>query len=200
MSGPLLSPRLAAGAFRPGSERLCAMDLLCSMLGEPLSGFPSCSARPLARMVQAVNDGAAEASGILGEEAGRRVFDLALSTVGTGELDDRSAAAWMADVLGAPWGRFTWGGRHPGALPTGLRVAAAASVLVYALMAVIALDRAGTTALLPAPFSAVGIWVVLGFLVLNVIPNAISPSPPERFTMTPILLVMAVLTLLIALG
>jgi len=106
----------------------------------------------------------------------------------------------IALALGAPLGRFTFGGRHPGVLPVGLRVAAALSVAVYALMGTLALDRAGVIAVYPADASRIGMWVVFGFLVLNTIPNAISPSRSERLVMTPLLIVMSVLALLVALG
>jgi hypothetical protein len=39
--------------------------------------------------------------------------------------------------------------------------------------------------------SGVGAWVVAGFLSLGVVMNAISRSKPERFTMTPVALVLA---------
>ena len=43
---------------------------------------------------------------------------------------------------GLPYGRFVWGGTHR-VLPHGLRVASAASVLVYAGLAALLLSRAG---------------------------------------------------------
>ena len=106
----------------------------------------------------------------------------------------------VALVLGAPLGRFTFGGRHPGALPAGLRVAAALSVGVYALMATLALDRAGVIDVYPQGAARTGLWVVFGFLVLNTLPNAVSPSRSERLVMTPLLVVMSALALLVALG
>ncbi len=43
-----------------------------------------------------------------------------------------------------------WGGAHPRVLPAGLRVAGVVSILIYAVMAALALDRAGAVALLVA--------------------------------------------------
>ena len=103
-------------------------------------------------------------------------------------------------VLGAPLGRFTFGGRYPGVLPAGLRVAAGLSVVVYALMATLALDRAGVITVYPADASRIGMWVVFGLLVLNTLPNAVSPSRSERLAMTPLLVFRSVLALLVALG
>jgi hypothetical protein len=106
----------------------------------------------------------------------------------------------LALAFGAPWGRFAWGGKHQSALPTGLRIASAASVIIYALLAVIALDRAGVIEVLPAGFSQVAMWVVFAYLALGIVMNAISRSKHERFTMTPVAIVLAVLALVIALG
>jgi hypothetical protein len=106
----------------------------------------------------------------------------------------------LALAFGAPWGRFAWGGQHSGTLPTGYRIASAISILVYGFMAVLALDRAGILDVFPEGFSKVGSWVVFGYLGLGVLMNAISRSKPERYVMTPVALVLAVLALLIALS
>jgi hypothetical protein len=106
----------------------------------------------------------------------------------------------LALAFGAPWGRFAWGGRHPDTQPVPLRFASAFSVLVYGFIALLALDRTGALELFPAGFSRVGIWVVFAYLALGVAMNAISRSKPERYSTTPVALVLAVLALLIALS
>ena len=100
---------------------------------------------------------------------------------------------------GLPYGRFVWGGTHR-VLPHGLRVASAASVLVYAGLAALLLSRAGV---LPAGDSAAVIvltWVAFAFFAASVALNAISRSPAERWTMAPTSLLLAAATLVIALG
>lgn len=100
---------------------------------------------------------------------------------------------------GLPYGRFVWGGTHR-VLPHGLRVASAASVLVYAGLAALLLSRAGV---LPAGDSTAVIvltWVVFAFFAASVALNAISRSPAERWTMAPTSLLLAAATLVIALG
>ena len=100
---------------------------------------------------------------------------------------------------GLPYGRFVWGGTHR-VLPHGLRVASAASVLVYAGLAALLLSRAGV---LPAGDSAAVIvltWVMFAFFAASVALNAISRSPAERWTMAPTSLLLAAATLVIALG
>lgn len=103
-------------------------------------------------------------------------------------------------AFGAPWGQFAWGGQHRGTLPVGYRIASGFSILIYGFIAAIALDRGGVVAVFPPGFSTVAIWFVFGFLALGVLMNAISRSKPERYTMTPVVLVLAVLALLLALS
>jgi hypothetical protein len=105
----------------------------------------------------------------------------------------------FALALGAPLGRFAWGGAHR-VLPPKLRIGSLVSIVIYALVVVIALDRSGVIDVVPDPVSTVGMWVVFGYFVLGIPLNAISRSRPERFTMTPVVTVLAVLSLLVALG
>ncbi|WP_049556237.1 hypothetical protein [Nonomuraea sp. SBT364] len=102
-------------------------------------------------------------------------------------------------VFGAPLGRFAWGGEHR-VLPPKLRVGSAVSIAIYALIALIVLDRAGQVDVFPGSFSTVATWVVFGYFVLGVGMNAISRSKPERYTMAPVSAVLAVLALLVGLG
>lgn len=106
----------------------------------------------------------------------------------------------LALALGAPWGRLAFGGEHEGALPGRLRIAAACTILIYALFAIIALSHLGAIRLLPAPVAGIGIWVVFGILALSALANLLSRSRLERAMMTPIAAVLAILALLIALA
>ncbi|MGU3643667.1 hypothetical protein ACLBXX_01765 [Microbacterium sp. C23T] len=102
-------------------------------------------------------------------------------------------------AAGAPWGRLVWGGAHR-VLPRGLRIASAASVLLYAGFAGVLLSRAG---MLPGGDSiAVRIltWVLFAYFAVGVVMNAVSRSRAERLTMTPVCLVLAASTLAIALS
>ena len=105
----------------------------------------------------------------------------------------------LALALGAPIGRFAWGGQHR-VLPARLRIGSAVAIVIYAVIAVIALDRAGAIDVVSDVVSTVGMWVVFGYFVLGIPMNAVSRSRAERYTMTPIVVVLAVLSLLIALG
>lgn len=103
----------------------------------------------------------------------------------------------LALACGAPWGAFAWGGAHE-VLPTGLRIASAATIAVYAVLAVVVLDAAGAIDVLPDAVATVGVWVLFGFAALSVVANAVSRSKPERLTMTSVSLVLAVATFAVA--
>ncbi|TFV96826.1 hypothetical protein [Orlajensenia leifsoniae] len=105
----------------------------------------------------------------------------------------------LALILGAPLGRFAWGGQHR-VLPAKLRIGSAVAIVIYALIGALALDRASVIDVVPDVVSTVGMWVAFGYFVLGIPLNAISRSRPERFTMTPVVVVLAVLSLLVALG
>ena len=105
----------------------------------------------------------------------------------------------LALVFGAPLGRFAWGGQHR-VLPARLRVGSAVSILIYALIDIIAWDRVGAINVFPAPFSEVAMWVIFAYFVLGTLMNALSRSKPERYTMVPVSAVLAVLSFFIAMG
>ena len=105
----------------------------------------------------------------------------------------------LALAFGAPLGHFAWGGQHR-VLPSRLRIGSLVSIVIYAVIAVLALDRAGVIDVVSDPVSTVGMWVVFAYFVLGIPLNAISRSKLERYTMTPVVAVLAVLSLLVALG
>ena len=109
------------------------------------------------------------------------------------------SAFQLALAVGAPWGHFAWGGQQR-VLPTGLRIGSVVSILIYALITVIAWDRVGAINVFPDLFSGIAMWVIFGYFVLGIAMNAISRSKPERYTMVPVVVVLAALSLLIALG
>ena len=105
----------------------------------------------------------------------------------------------FALIFGAPLGRFAWGGQHR-VLPPRLRIGSAVSILIYALIDVIAWDRVGAIDVFPEPFSEVAMWVIFAYFVLGILMNAISRSKPERYTMVPVSIALAVLSFFIATG
>jgi hypothetical protein len=102
-------------------------------------------------------------------------------------------------VAGAPLGRFAWGGQHE-VLPTGFRIGSVVSIALYAAFAVLILQAAGLISPLPDDFADVAIRVLTGYFVLGIAMNAISRSRAERRTMTPVVAILAVASLVLALG
>lgn len=105
----------------------------------------------------------------------------------------------IALALGAPLGRFAWGGQHR-VLPARLRIGSLVSILIYALIGLLAWERVRAIDLLPNGVAEVGMWVVFAYFGLGIFMNAISRSRPERLTMVPVTLVLSVLSFLIAMG
>ncbi|MGO2683330.1 MAG: hypothetical protein ACTIAA_03815 [Microbacterium sp.] len=107
------------------------------------------------------------------------------------------AALQVLAALGLPLGRFVWGGQHK-VLPTRLRIGSVVAVVIYAAIAAVLLSRAGVIPGGDSAFVVVATWVVFAYFVLAILMNAISRSRPERFTMTPVAIVLAVAALIIA--
>ncbi|MGO1851663.1 hypothetical protein [Microbacterium sp.] len=107
------------------------------------------------------------------------------------------AALQVLAALGLPLGRFVWGGQHK-VLPTRLRIGSVVAVVIYAAIAAVLLSRAGVIPGGDSAFVVIATWVVFAYFVLAILMNVISRSRPERFTMTPVAIVLAVAALIIA--
>lgn len=106
----------------------------------------------------------------------------------------------LALVFGAPIGHFAWGGADR-VLPRSKRIGSVVSILLYAAFAWVFLMKAGLVAMvLPEIVVDVAAWVIAGYFALGVPLNAISRSRPERYTMTPIVIVLLVLAVIVALA
>lgn len=102
-------------------------------------------------------------------------------------------------ACGLPYGRFVWGGQHK-VLPTRLRVGSAISVVLYLGFASLLLSRAGVLPGGESGFVVVMTWILFAYFVIGIVMNLISRSPSERWTMAPACAVLAVCTLIVALG
>ena len=80
-----------------------------------------------------------------------------------------------------------------------LALASAVSVVAYGAMAALLLCRTGAIAG-DGAFVHAATWVLFGYFALGILINAISRSLPERFLMTPITVVLAVATLVVAMA
>ena len=106
----------------------------------------------------------------------------------------------LALVFGAPIGHFAWGGADR-VLPRAKRIGSAVAILVYAMFAWLLLMKAELVSMaLPEVVVDVAAWVITVYFALGIVMNAMSRSKPERYTMTPVAIVLTVLSLIIALG
>jgi len=95
--------RLAKGSHKPGSGKGCAMNVISYINGDiQITDYPKCSARPLARMVQELNDGLADKDGYLSPENSVLVLDLGWRTVGTAGAPREVVLRWLAELLVDP--------------------------------------------------------------------------------------------------
>lgn len=106
----------------------------------------------------------------------------------------------LALIFGAPLGRFAWGGQHT-VLPTRLRIGSAASIVLYAVFAAFILSAAGVFSFITdIVVIMTGMYILTGYFTLGIFMNAISRSKPERFVMTPVSAILAVLFILVTIG
>ena len=118
------------------------------------------------------------------------------ATVGLGGY----AIYQLALAAGAPLGRGAWGGTQT-QLPTSLRLASAAAIVVYGLAALVVLRRAGfSIRRISLTVARIGTWVLVVVLTLSALENFLSQSPWERFLNGPVALVLAALCLIVARG
>lgn len=98
------------------------------------------------------------------------------------------AAFQVALAAGAPWGRASYGGAHPGVLPSRLRVVSAGAALLYCGLSVAVVSR--RTPVKVRRHVLTGITTLMG---VGVVMNGISPSRPERAIWTPTTVVLTAL-------
>jgi hypothetical protein len=95
--------RLASGSHQRGSGKGCAMNVISYINGDTeITDYPRCSARPLARLVQALNDRLAGPDGFLSPENSLIVLDLGWQTVGTSGSPPEVVWRWLSELLVAP--------------------------------------------------------------------------------------------------
>jgi len=103
-------------------------------------------------------------------------------------------------ILGAPLGRFAWGGQRR-VLPIALRVGSLVSIGVYLLVGTVIAARAD----LVSPGISERVigtltWVFVAYFFLGAGLNLASRSKPERSVMSPVSAVLCVLCAVVALG
>lgn len=106
----------------------------------------------------------------------------------------------LALALGAPIGRFAWGGQHT-ILPTKLRISSLISIILYCVFLVFLWSATNLIAPISnAAFVTTGVWIIAVYMLLGIAMNAISRGKPERLLMTPVATILAICFLLVALS
>ncbi|EIT89467.1 hypothetical protein [Mycobacteroides abscessus] len=112
--------QLAKGSHQPGSGKGCAMNVVSYTNGDvQITDFPDCSAIPLSRIVQTVNDALAnEVTGLLSPENSLIALRLGFRTVGTGTRSSlefiQAQANWWHQLTGRRTSPYDW---HFGNIP-----------------------------------------------------------------------------------
>lgn len=105
----------------------------------------------------------------------------------------------LALIMGAPIGKYAWGGAHV-VLPTKLRIGSFISIILYGIIAMIVLSKAGATDIISSERMVNGgMWVLAVYFFVGVLMNSISRSNREKLVMTPVALALAIVCLLLAL-
>ena len=103
-------------------------------------------------------------------------------------------------ALGAPMGQFAWGGKYK-VLPRNLRIGSILSLIIYSGIAICLLSKSGIYQIIQqGTLLNILVWVIFVYLVLGIFMNAISRSKRERYTMTPIVILLASCALTVALA
>lgn len=103
-------------------------------------------------------------------------------------------------IAGLPLGEFTMGGRYK-VLPPMMRVAGAFSLLTQVFAGLILIQSAGLMNMwFPVSVTRIICYVFGGFFVVNTVMNFFSTSKKEKYTMTPLALIEAVIFILTAIS
>ena len=105
----------------------------------------------------------------------------------------------VALAAGVPWGELAMGGRWPGQLPAGMRIAAMVQAVVLLLLALAVFVKAGF--LLPRlyVFSQKAVWGVVLFSLVALTMNLLTPSRRERMLWAPVAFLMTLCSIVVAL-
>lgn len=101
-------------------------------------------------------------------------------------------------IIGAPIGKYAWGGAHT-VLPTSLKIGSVISIILYLIFIVIVLDKVEFLTIFKDPVIAdAGTWILAAYFYVGVLMNGVSRSRSERNLMTPIALILAIACTIIA--
>lgn len=106
----------------------------------------------------------------------------------------------IALILGAPIGKYAWGGQHR-QLPAKLRIASVTSIALYLLFGLFLASKAGLMSIISSQnIIVIGMWIFTAYFFLGIFVNAISRSKSERAVMTPVAGVLALVFLAVTIS
>lgn len=109
-------------------------------------------------------------------------------------------AALQASLLaGAPLGRFAWGGQSD-VLPTDKRRGAILSIVIYAFGILILLQRIGVISVFSETIGIVAAYGLTVFFFVSFVRAALSLSRSEQILMSVVNIVLAALSLFVAIA
>jgi len=103
-------------------------------------------------------------------------------------------------VVGMPWGEATMGGKYPGKLPLPMRIVSVFSMLILTTLAIIVLTKADLILAELKSIAFTAIWFVVGFSVIAIILNTLTPSKIERKIWAPTTALLLITSLIVALS
>lgn len=103
-------------------------------------------------------------------------------------------------ACGAPFGHFAWGGKYR-VLPKKLRVSSLVAVAIFGVFAAFILSKMRWLPIINSQLVVqIGLWVIFAYLVLMILANGMSRSKYERYTMTPVTVILAMCFLVVVVG
>jgi hypothetical protein len=103
-------------------------------------------------------------------------------------------------IYGVPLGNYAWGGQHR-VLPIKLRVGSVTSIIIYIFICLIFTSKVGIISLFPQGSGlTTASWILTPYFFTGIPLNAISRSKKERYVMTPVVTLLAILALIITLN
>ncbi len=122
------------------------------------------------------------------------------AAVGAG-LSGTIALFQLALALGVPWGKAAYGGAAA-ELPRELRVSSAVAVVIWPLIGLVILRRAGHRVWAPLPDAALpgATWAIVALSGVAVVLNTITRSWLERILWLPVAVVLFLSTVVVASG
>lgn len=99
-------------------------------------------------------------------------------------------------IQGYPLGEYAWGGQQK-ILSRNLKIGSVTSILIYLCIATLVIDKSKILSLFPEGIiKGYGLYFFAFYFALGIFVNAVSRSKKERMVMTPVVIILFILTLI----